>query len=208
MRIFRYLYRKLILKYRPYYSYLDYFQNLNDQLTIDSLINLLSYSSNHNETNQSIQINGLSLHTPLNKIIEQKKKPSYKTQHKTIKGLTSLFYRKKIDGHKATMMLVLFDNKLIFASYIFDHISKNKLENILNVISFKYLNETNKIKPDEGIIDINGNKISFTEGVDSRITFTTGDKNILQQLNELKHNETIAAIKNAKLAYSNLFNTF
>src|SRR3989339_218275 len=204
MNIFKFLYRKLVLKYRPYYSHLDYFQNLSDQITIDYLISNLSYSSNYFETNQNIQINGINFNSRLCEIIDKKKKPSYKTQHKNIKELATLFYRKKIDGHKATMMLVLFESKLIFASYIFDHITRNKLENILDVISVKYLNEIKTISSSSFICDTFGNKIQYVEGIDSRINFASGDREVFHKLGELKHAETMAAINNAKLAYSNL----
>lgn len=194
---------RIFKRFRPYYSYFDYYENLIDQISFDFLINKLS-SKNINNINTSNEVSFFTFlfNTESSKIIKKIGTPRYKHKSHLIHGLNIFFYRKKLANQKITVVMHFLNEKLIMGSYILDLKNPVFIKQLEQQIFQKYLphavNGTSTI-----ITDSKLNLIEINESVDYRINFVTGDNATLKVLKELKEKQTVAANEGINLAFDN-----
>lgn len=201
--IFKYFNRKLYLKYCPYYSHYDYFENLSDQITSKKIIKLVSETSiNKVNTSKDIIFNTVPFNSTSKATILQYGKPRFTIKHDQIKDLSTLFFRKKLVDQKITVMFVYLKDRLIAGSFVFDHSYQSIMTDVKNLILNKYLGSS--FKSDINLIcDSNRNTIEIINGVQFRLNFTSGDHWIVSELSEQVVSEKDSK---ADLAYSNFYN--
>ncbi|MBI5217344.1 MAG: hypothetical protein HY958_00240 [Bacteroidia bacterium] len=204
--IVKFIYRKLYLKYRPYYSHFDVFENINDHITYERLLQGLNTNINDINTERDIRFNHLPFGSSTKDLTKKIGKPRFKFKHPHIENIVSYFYRRKFGPLKATTLFCFYNDNLIFGSFIFDNINTSKINELETIIIEKYLGNTDNTANISKILDSHLNKIEIVRSVDFRINFYCGNKSILLKLQEQRQISDTLITQKVKIAYSNLYN--
>lgn len=204
----KYIYSKifsnLFKKFRPYYSYFDYYENLIDQVNYDFLINKFSEKSINNiNTSAEISFFSFPFNQEIKQIVKKIGNPRYKFKNPQIPGFNTFFYRKKLASAKITVIMHFLNDRLIMGSYIFDSYNTSFAKQFERQICSKYLLETNQNEIPRIISDTMYNHIEIVHSVDYRINFISGEKSVLTALLKQKEMNTISLKVKAQLAFNN-----
>lgn len=188
-------------RFRPYYSYFDYYENQMEQFNLQNLATCFSESSINNiNTSKEISFYTFPFLTDCKQVIKKIGRPRFHVKHPQISELSGSFYRKKVGNSKITVLCLFFNNKLVFGSYIFDHFNSSSFFEIEKLLRGKYVTTGKSV----AITDSCFNRIEFVHDVYNRINFISGDKSILIALNTRKELTEQLLLSKAKVVFSDL----